>query len=50
MIKNIPLKQVKDSQNGFYKGGNTLSIEKRISNLKALKKCITTNESKIIKA
>ncbi len=50
MIKNNTLEEVKSNQAAFYNAGNTLSIQKRISHLTALKKCITSNEAKIIGA
>lgn len=50
MIKENTLKLVKSNQTAFFETGNTRSTSKRISHLKALKKCIKSNEKEIITA
>ena len=50
MIKENTLKLVKSNQTAFFETGNPRSTSKRISHLKALKKCIKSNEKEIITA
>jgi aldehyde dehydrogenase (NAD+) len=50
MIKENTLKQIKLNQTAFFESEHTRSVTERILYLKALKKCVKSNEAQIITA